>query len=61
MTDQMHLDTHTAEWRIGAVRTRLHLCPTMSATGITNVYGTKPGAKADFPATATTRRGAPPH
>lgn len=61
MTDRMHLDTHAAMWRTGAVRTRLHLCSAITAFGITNVYATEPGAKADFPATATTRRGAPPH
>lgn len=61
MTDRMHLDTHDAVWRPGAVRPCLHLCSALPATGITNVYRTKHGATAGFAATATTRRGAPPH
>ncbi len=53
---------HTdATWRTGVVRTRRHLCSTPAGNRIANVYGIKPGAMVEFPATATTRRGAPPH
>ena len=62
MTEMMTLHTQDAMWRSGVVRARLHLCSAADAFGIANVYGTKPGATAAIPATAsTTRRGAPPH
>lgn len=61
MTDQTAFRTQDATWRSRAVRARLHLCSAVNAFGIANVYGTKPGAMAAFKATATTRRGAPPH
>jgi hypothetical protein len=60
MTEMTTLHTQDAMWRSGVVRARLHLCSAAAAFGIANVYGTKPGAQA-IPATATTRRGAPPH
>ncbi|UDY34056.1 hypothetical protein [Dermatobacter hominis] len=61
MTEMTTLHTQDAMWRSGVVRARLHLCSAVNAFGIANVYGTKPGAEAAIPATATTRRGAPPH
>lgn len=61
MTETMTLHTQAAMWRPGVVRARLHLCSAVNAFGIANVYGTKPGATSAIPATATTRRGAPPH
>lgn len=61
MTEQIATHIQDATWRSSVVRTRLHLGSAAKVDGIANVYGTKPGAMAAFPATATTRRGAPPH
>jgi hypothetical protein len=61
MSEMTTLHTQTAMWRRGVVRARLHLGSAFDAFGIANVYGAKPAAGSAVPATATTRRGAPPH
>lgn len=60
MTRTLTHHTETAMWRSSVVRTRLHLRPAPARFGIDKAYGAEPGTDAN-PATATTRRGVPPH